>query len=113
MTALAFLKDWSEVFAPWAAIGVTLWVAMRVQAVHKLVNSEMDEFRATLQRLADANATQQFQHGQQSVRDTNRTTVADAAKTTLAAAEATTAAAGATTAAANAVSQNTPVPPRP
>ena len=79
---------------------------MRVQAVHKLVNSEMDQFRATLKRLADANEEAVFSAGQQDIRDKNR-------NVTVAAAHATSDAARATVAAADAVSSVPSTPPPP
>lgn len=93
------IKAWSELMAPWAAIGVTVFVAYRVQIVHKLVNSEMDKFRATLNRLANANEEAAFSAGQQNVRDSIRGITAAAAGATIAAAGATVAAAEATKAA--------------
>ena len=83
--------------APWVAIAVTLYVAMRVQAVHRLVNSEMDAFRAALKHLAEAKEAEVFQSGQQNIRDANRETLSEAARATVAAARATTAAAEAIT----------------
>lgn len=90
-------QKWSIVLAPWATIFVSVWIARRVQAVHKLVNSEMDQFRATLKKLADANEAIVFSQGQQDVRDKNRTALRDAAHATEAAAVATSDAARAIT----------------
>lgn len=108
-----FVRTWLNAVVPWVAIAVTLWVATRVQAVHKLVNSEMDSFRATLKLLADANRDRVYQAGQQSVRDANRETMRDAAKATDSAAQATGEAARATVAAADAVSSVPSIPPVP
>lgn len=91
----AEIKEWLQTVAPYIAIFVSLYIAIRVQAVHKLVNSEMDQFRATLKRLAEANEASVFRAGQQNVRDANRNTVVVAGQATRAAAEATTAAASA------------------
>jgi hypothetical protein len=107
----ATARDWLNSVAPWAAICVTLWVATRVQAVHKLVNSEMDSFRATLKRLAEANEATVFRAGQQDVREALRGTTLAAAHATEGAATATSDAARATTAAAEAVAAVAPPGP--
>lgn len=104
---------WLTTIAPWVAICVTLWVATRVQAVHKLVNSEMDSFRATIKRLADANEAGVFHAGQQDVRDALRGTTMAAAHATEGAAHATTEAARATTAAAEAIASSAVPGPMP
>ena len=104
------IRSWLAAVAPWVAIGATLWVAYRVQAVHKLVNSEMDSFRETLRKLAIANEAAVFVAGQQNIRDANRSAVSDAAKATDSAAQATGEAAKATTAAAEAVASVAPPP---
>ena len=100
MTAQSF-QQWMNTVAPWVAIVVTLYVALRVQAVHQLVNSEMDKFRATLKALAEANEAAVFRAGQQNIRDTNQ-------GITVAAADATREAAIATAAAAEAVRTTKP-----
>ena len=89
----ATVQGWLQTAAPYIAIAVTLYLATRVEAVHKLVNSEMDQFRAALKKLAEANEANVFHAGQQNVRDANRNTVVVAGQATKAAAEATTAAA--------------------
>jgi hypothetical protein len=89
------IQAWMQAVAPWVAIGATIFVAFRVQTVHRLVNSEMDKFRAALKSLAEANEAHVFQAGQQDIRDKNRETVAMAAEATAAAAKATSAAANA------------------
>ena len=88
-------RQWSNAIAPYVAIAATIWVAVRVQHVKYLVNSEMTKFRETLIGELEAAKASLFAAGQQDIRDKNRTTVTAAAHATEAAAVATTAAANA------------------
>jgi hypothetical protein len=101
------IRQWLGALAPWVAIGITIWLGTRIQAVHRLVNSEMDSFRATLKRLADANEATVFHAGQQNIRDVQKGIVVAAAHATEEAAVATTEAARAVTAAAEMAAQTT------
>jgi hypothetical protein len=93
------IQVWMQTIAPYLGIAVTVWVAMRVQTVHRLVNSEMDQFRKALKDLADSQKAGVFHAGQQDVRDTTRGLITAAAVATTAAALATEKAADATVAA--------------
>jgi hypothetical protein len=107
------LRGWLNAMAPYLAIGVSVWLAFRIKAVHQLVNSQMDAFRAALQKLADEQAAGIYQAGQQNIRDTQKGVTVAAAHATESAAVATTEAARATTAAAEALSSTIPPGPMP
>ena len=107
------LRGWLNALAPYLAIGVSIWLAFRIQAVHQLVNSQMDAFREALEKLAKEQAAGIYQAGQQNVRDSQHGVAVAAAHATESAAVATTEAARATTAAAEALSSTTPPGPMP
>jgi len=62
---LATAREWAASIAPYASIAATLYVALRVRGVHLLVNSQMDEFRATLNQLLEARVANSFLRGEE------------------------------------------------
>jgi hypothetical protein len=98
---IEYIKAWSLIITPAVTLIMSTYLAYRLQMTHRLVNSQMEQFKTALAELQEERAKESYHAGEQAVRDRTRATVAVAAGAVTAAGNATQAAGQAVVAAAS------------